>query len=295
MAATQVVTLAEVWELYSELNLSEATERERITETGRWNHYLDPEFGSTPLEDIRTIDVLRFRKKLEKLKLSPQTVYHCLSLLRILLRKAQTYEIYEGKLPNFIMPRFDNRRQRFLTQTEAQRLLKELQEKSPLWHDITLFALQTGLRASEIFQLRKSHVSFDNQLLYVFDGKNRVTRSLPLTPTALEILRKRLPSSPEAFFFTYEGRPIKQAGKPFRQIVEQCFNTGVTDRRNRVVFHTLRHTFASWLVQSDTPLTVVGALLGHKTHIMTQRYAHLSLSQVQRAVSNLPTLTGVGK
>lgn len=294
MTAT-VVTLAEVWELYSELNLSEATERERVTESGRWNHYLNPEFGSTPLEDIHTIDVLRFRKKLEKLQLSPQTVSHCLSLLRVLLRKAQTYEIYSGKLPHFIMPKFDNRRQRFLTQTEAQQLLEELAEKSPLWHDITLFALQTGLRASEIFRLRKSHVSFENQLLYVFDGKNHITRSLPLTSTAQKILRKRLPSSPEGFFFTCNGRPIKQAGKPFRQVVEQCFNSGVTDRRNRVVFHTLRHTFASWLVQSDTPLTVVGSLLGHKTQIMTQRYAHLNSSQLQKAVHRLPPLLHPGK
>jgi site-specific recombinase XerD len=69
--------------------------------------------------------------------------------------------------------------------------------------------------------------------------------------------------------------------------VELGFNAGVTDRRQRVVFHTLRHTFASWLVQNGTDLYTVSKLLGHSDISMTQRYSHLSDDTLQRAVKNL--------
>ena len=61
----------------------------------------------------------------------------------------------------------------------------------------------------------------------------------------------------------------------------------ITDRRERVCFHSLRHTFASWLVQSGTPLALVSRLLGHKDIKMTMRYAHLSSNQDREAVSRL--------
>jgi site-specific recombinase XerD len=55
----------------------------------------------------------------------------------------------------------------------------------------------------------------------------------------------------------------------------------VTDRRQKVVFHTLRHTFASWLVQMGRPLYTVSKLLGHRNIRWTERYAHLD-PEVQR-------------
>ncbi len=51
---------------------------------------------------------------------------------------------------------------------------------------------------------------------------------------------------------------------------------GITDDRHKVVFHTLRHTFASWLAQKGVPLHTLAGLMGQKTFIMAQRYAHLS-------------------
>lgn len=65
-------------------------------------------------------------------------------------------------------------------------------------------------------------------------------------------------------------------------------NRGIKDRRERVCFHTLRHTFASWLVQKGYPLAMVGNLLGHKDIKMTMRYAHLAPNQARLAVSSLP-------
>lgn len=61
----------------------------------------------------------------------------------------------------------------------------------------------------------------------------------------------------------------------------------IDDARQRVVFHTLRHTFASWLVQKGTPLYTVAELMGHTTLTMTRRYAHLAPDTVRKAALSL--------
>ena len=70
------------------------------------------------------------------------------------------------------------------------------------------------------------------------------------------------------------------------------FNDNVTDRRHKIVFHSLRHTFASWLVQQDIHLSVISRLLGHSDIQLTMRYAHLSLNQEKKAVELLSGALG---
>lgn len=286
-------TVLEAWYLYNDLVLESLTKKEQATEISRWENYLKPKFAAQKLSQVRTLHVLKFRRELEQKDLSQQTVYHCLSLLRRIMRKALLLELYEGKLPLFNMPRFDNKRVRYLTKTEAQVLLRRLKEESPLWYDISLFALYTGLRAGEIFKLQKSHVNFFNRTIHVFDTKNNTTRTVPLNKAAQSALLRNLPKEPEGLFFCQQNsKPITEVSNLFRRVLKVCnFNFGITDRRNKVVFHTLRHTFASWLVQAGTPLVVVGALLGHKTAAMTQRYAHLCPSQALKAIETLPAFS----
>jgi integrase len=86
-----------------------------------------------------------------------------------------------------------------------------------------------------------------------------------------------------SFFFE------KKAPKQFRKAVKNCgFNDGISDRRQRVVFHTLRHTFASWLVQAGVPIAAVSQLLGHSNIQLTMRYAHLANDQAHHAVDLIP-------
>jgi site-specific recombinase XerD len=76
------------------------------------------------------------------------------------------------------------------------------------------------------------------------------------------------------------------APKIFEQAVKESgLNDGIKDSRHKVVFHTLRHTFASWLVQDGVKLEVVSQLLGHSSLNITMRYAHLAPSQGKSAVN----------
>jgi site-specific recombinase XerD len=62
---------------------------------------------------------------------------------------------------------------------------------------------------------------------------------------------------------------------------------GIEDKRQKVVFHTLRHTYASWLVERGADLYTVKELMGHKTLAMTERYSHLGENTLKQAVSRL--------
>ncbi len=81
----------------------------------------------------------------------------------------------------------------------------------------------------------------------------------------------------------------KRAEEQERQSQEKeiGFNKGITDNRQKVSFHTLRHTFASWLAIQGTSLYEIKELMGHKSITMTERYAHLMPDVKLKAVNKL--------
>lgn len=282
------ITIKDAWSLYYEIILQQASEKSRLTEEGRWKNYISKSFARQPIRDLKAIDIARFRSILERSgSKSPQTIYHILSLLRRILRCAKRYDLYDGSIPVFDMPKFDNKRIRFLTKEEAENLLYQLYYMSELWHDITLLDLQTGLRAKEILTLTRTNVLFESRYICILESKNGKGRSIPLNDIAYSILIKYKPSHNGYFFQNSNGECFKQPSVIFRKAVEQTgLNVGISDRRMKIVFHSLRHTFASWLVQSGVSLMVVGKLLGHSTQIMTERYAHLCPDQLVAAVNH---------
>ena len=77
-----------------------------------------------------------------------------------------------------------------------------------------------------------------------------------VTETVKEMLKRRLPENLNDLIFSdwWHGEKIKLVSRTFARAVEKLgFNNGLTDRRQRVVFHTLRHTFGSWLAIQGTP------------------------------------------
>ncbi len=189
------------------------------------------------------------------------------------------------------MPKFDNRRERFLTKEEARSLFFELKIRSTLWYSISMFALQTGLRAGEIFNLKKMDVSFSTKHLTAFDAKTG-TRHVRINDKAIEILKNYIPNSPgEYFFVNSRGNKFNQPYSIFKRCVNICsLNNGIIDRRQRIVFHSLRHTFASWLVQNGESISVIKELLGHKNSKKTERYSHLAPDQTLLAVEKINLL-----
>ena len=99
--------LKDAWDLYTSLTLCDQSKKGVKIELRRWelhlSHLEQREIGS-----IKKIDFARLHPHLEKKDLSPQTIYHCLSLLRRVLYAAKEYELSDTKLPSFPMPKVKN-------------------------------------------------------------------------------------------------------------------------------------------------------------------------------------------
>jgi site-specific recombinase XerD len=101
---------------------------------------------------------------------------------------------------------------------------------------------------------------------------------------------KRNSDSKGLVFISTVVTKIDSVSKSFSRAIETLgFNNGIDDHRQKVVFHTLRHTYASWLVMSGVDLYTVQKLMGHSTISMTERYSHLAPDHLKKAVKMLVT------
>lgn len=81
---------------------------------------------------------------------------------------------------------------------------------------------------------------------------------------------------------------MKKVSNTFPKVIKELgFNSGVTDRRLRLGFHSLRHTAASWMANQGIEMQVIAKVLGHKTLAMTMRYSHINDQTVKAAMSVL--------
>ncbi len=258
-------------------------ESTRKANTSRYNNHIKPIFGETPLRDIHPLALERFKRELFKKGLAPKTVHHTLTVVRTIFKKAVAWDYYNGTIPTSKVdfPEFNNKRLRFLTHDEADQLLKALAERSPQTHDQALIALQCGLRSGEIRAMKWQDLDFKNGIITLPVTKAGESQQAFMTDEVKDVLLDRIPEKVNPTDFVFPG---KDGGMQFkisdtfkRTVFDLGFNEGLetSDSRNRVVFHTLRHTFCSWLAMQGTPLFTIQQLARHKTLSMTERYSHL--------------------
>ena len=111
-----------------------------------------------------------------------------------------------------------------------------------------------------------------------------------MTDEVKAILRANLPQDSNDFVFKpriHKHEMVLRVSGFFQRTADRLFNKGIEDRRQKVVFHSLRHTFGSWLAIQGTPILAIKELMGHKSLAMTERYAHLSPDMKKQAVSQL--------
>ena len=173
------------------------------------------------------------------------------------------------------------------TPEDFQKLLVKIQEE---WlKEVVVFAVLTGLRRGEVLNLRWRNVDLPKRLLHVqssptFKTKQGKRRTISVNKIAAQILAPRAAKALDDFAFTLNGRQILDTWAA-RLLKRYVVDAKLSDRR--LHFHSLRHTFASWLVQCGTSLYEVQKLLGHSNPRVTQVYAHLSPSDLHDTVDRL--------
>ncbi len=272
----RIPLFSEIAEVY--LKWADENKPGDINDRFRYTH-LKERFDKKRLNEISSFDLEKLKSELSKKGLSPASVKHVLVLMRQIFNKAIAWGKYSGTNPvkGVKLPSLNNSRLRFLTHEEADSLLAGLAKVSEILHDQALLSLHCGLRAGEIFNLQGQDLDFQNGVIRVTDPKNKESRAAYMTKAVRDMLKSRVPEKANDFIFgNYAFDPhSRRVSKDFKEVADTLFNSGVQDQRQRVVFHTLRHTFGSWLAIQGTPILTIKELMGHKTLAMTERYAHL--------------------
>ena len=252
--------------------------------------WISPVIGEKILKQVSPIDLERIKSNMTKAERAPRSIRYCLATIRQTFNYARLLGLYKDDNPvsKVKKPKVDNRRLRFLRKDEADRLIQKLKMKSQQLHNMALLSLHCGLRAGEIFNLTWVDVDIERGILMIRDPKGVKNRAAFMTSEVKKVLDSLdRGNDSESVFKARDGKKIRVISNAFSRVVKEMgLNENVADKRYLVTFHTLRHTFASWLVENGTDLYTVKELLGHSTLAMTERYSHLSNGALQRAVKN---------
>jgi integrase len=242
----------------------------------RW---LDPYFRDKYLDEITRdlIDEVAAIKLAEGV--TPTRVNRYLALIRAVLRKARDEWEWIDKAPHVQLFPEPSTRVKFLTREQAARLVQELPDHLA---DMVEFSLATGLRQKNVRLLQWEQVSLECKKAWVEAHASKSGRaiSVPLSDQALRVLRRRKGRHPK-WVFALNGKPVYCPNtRAWRKALKRA---GIEGFR----WHDLRHTWASWHVQSGTSLQELMELGGWSSYQMVLRYAHLGGDHLLEAANRI--------
>lgn len=228
-------------------------------------------FGEKTLAEVTPKEIVAYKNKRYEDGMAPATINRELANLKKAFNLAlREWEwCHMNPVSRVSMEKENNKRDRWLTEEEASRLLGCCR---PWLRDLVLFALHTGMRMGEILELTWRGVDFTRRTVTVFRSKNGERRTIPVNDTVLHVLKEKTKVrslTVDRVFCSKIFTPL-ESGHLRRAFRLALGKAKIEDFH----FHDLRHTFATRLVQAGIDLYKVQQLLGHKSPIMTQRYAH---------------------
>lgn len=287
----ETLTLAEAWQLYYDNHCKTNTKHPKKL-LSVWNSLIKDHLGEHLLCDLSTMDLEGYKAILKDLGKSPKTTEHALAVIRQVYNKMEDWGQYSGNIPTkkVTWPEYDNQRERWLTPAQARdlmdRIKKRCRDKKKLFWRLCMMALLTGMRFGELASLRGESVNLDAGTIRVLDTKGGTDRTVFIDEELRQVLAG-LDITPGRLVFPSRGDGMRtEPSDTFRNVVEEMnLNKGIADRRHRVVFHSLRHTFGSWLAISGVPLYWIAKLMGHTNEEVTERYSHLCPGVHRQAVN----------
>ncbi len=246
-------------------------------------------FGKSPdklgLNELRTYQAYLLRER----KLTPGTVINQVAALRFFFVKTLKRHQFRDFLP---YPQDQPRLPTVLSQEEVSRLINAA---GTLFRRTLLMTLYgTGMRRSEAAHLKVGDIDSQRMIIRGVAGKRGKDRDLPLNPALLETLREYWRwRKPKLCLFPARTRRVHSEEPISDKTVwiacsEAAHRAGI---RKRVTPHTVRHSWATHLLEAGTDLRTIQVLLGHEDLETTAQYLHLSQRHLQTVSNPLDTLT----
>ena len=246
-------------------------------------------------KNILNLTTTEIRDYIQNLEATPKTKAHYLSVFN----SFYNYMIFNEKLSvnpcsGIRSPKLEKKLPNYLTVEEIDKLLdikliKPIDYRNKAMLEV-LFA--TGTRISELINLKLNQIDFDECIIRVL-GKGKKDRIIPIGNTALEylslyineyrpfILKTRVS---EYVFVNKNGAKMSRQGF-FKILKKLVASSGI---EKEVSPHTLRHSFATYLLNNGADLRVIQELLGHENLVTTEIYSHLSNKKIEEDYSHHP-------
>ena len=271
-AEAESTTLKELFERY----LDEVTPLKKgaASETNRLKALMRLPLARRYVAGIRGMDIARFRDERLR-KVTPSTVKRNLVLLGHVFEVARKeWGIYLHNPVRDIKIPADNRpRDRRLQAGEEARLLDACQARRNPWLlPIVQLALETTMRQGELIRLRWEHIDLNRRTAHLPDTKNGESRTVPLSTTAIRVLRALPRSLHGQAFPGVTTEAIKRA------YIRAVRRAGIENLR----FHDLRHEATTRLFEKGLNIMEVASVTGHKDLRMLRRYTHLKAEDLAR-------------
>ena len=220
---------------------------------------------------------------------SPNTVAQRLAALRFFYTKTlkRAWSIEETPYPKKTV-----HLPTILSQEEVARLIDAA--RPPLHRTLLMALYATGLRRAELAQLKVSDIDSQRMVIHVQGGKGRRDRDVLLSPKLLDELRqhwRRLRGKPSVWLFPSKHTHASDRPITPKAIYHACKRASQRAAFQKVVHpHTLRHCFATHLLEAGADLRTIQILLGHRDLKETSIYLHLSERHLHATASPLDSL-----
>ena len=232
-------------------------------------------WGSRGVTDLNGEDVRRYLLfALEHEGLSASTVNQLFNALRFLYVEVLKKPFVIGSIPR---PQTEKKLPVVLSQEEVKRIFSAA--RNPKHRVLLMLVYSAGLRVGEVVRLEPRDIDSSRGLIHVRGGKGKKDRYTVLSPLVLEHLR--------GYWKLY--RPLRwlfegqHAGKAYSiRSAEKVFENAVeaSGIKKEVSIHSLRHSFATHLLESGVDLRYIQELLGHSSSKTTEIYTHVSQRQL---------------
>ena len=268
-------------------NYSQTTRRAYLAGVEQFAGHFDRSPDQLGLNHIRDYQTYLFRVR----KLKPNTVAVRLAALRFLFVSVLKRRWSVDDTP---YPKRPDSLPTVLTQDEVARLIDAA--LTPLHRIVLMLLYSTGLRRAELTRLQVKDIDSDRMVIHVLGGKGRKDRDVMLSPRMLDELRqywRGVEHKPRTWLFP-AGVGHSCTEQPMSDKVvwhacrEAAKRAGID---KRVHPHTLRHSFATHLLEAGVDLRTIQLLMGHSDLKATTVYLHLSHRHLQATASPLDALT----
>jgi integrase/recombinase XerC len=254
-----------------------------------FTEFLHIQFGSVTLQEVNHSYVRSWLAFLKEKKLTSKSINRKISSLKSFFKyHLRTGAIEATPMAQVISPKLSKRLPVFVKEEDTRKLVEGLNHSSENWKTlnakmlVTIF-YATGMRLSELINLREKQVDFSKSQIKVL-GKGNKERIIPVSKEIAEAIRNYQQLKNRDFDKTDDVLLVTEKGKKLYPryawlLVNQVL--GLASTLDKKSPHVLRHTFATHLMNNGADLNAVKELLGHSSLASTQVYTHNTIEKLK--------------